>query len=309
MTGMYDTPDFDTQYKNLSPEIIHEIPKVILNYEGTVEDLETEQVAYAERIVDLADLDKSITQAEQASFTLALLVRCSTEEDVDVVAERKHPSVVGVVASDKAIAQRAQETWLPYVVEGDAAFEALTPRVTQAVQLFDDFQIAESGEILPGRTSAWIRDRGVPIVCDPRAELASGAIESMMDHPLPLLRSLGFKATVAGMTTELLLELVEKLEFTIEDLYELIMEAMAAAFIPSPLRRKLIDEQIYPVFESWSSAASAGPSNLADNAKDAGGDELQDADLAGIDPAFLAELGIDPADLFAAREGRGEVED
>lgn len=306
MTDMFYTPDFDPQYKNLSPEIIHAIPKVILNYDGNVEDLETEQVAYAEWIVDTADLEGALKKAEQAPFTLTLLVRCTSAEDVDSIVKLKHPSVVGIVATDKNVAERAHQAWLPYVAEGDAAFEALTPRVTHAVQLFDDFQIAQSGEILPGPISAWIRDRGVPVVCDPRAELAAGAIESMMDHPLPLLRSLGFKATLAGMTTDLLLEVVETLELSIEDLYELTMDAMGAAFIPEPLRQKLIDEQIYPVFDSWSGVPDATPEHSSDTSHTEDNDLLSHAELEGIDPAFLADLGIDPAELFAARDRRDE---
>lgn len=299
---MHDTPVFDTEYKFLTPEIIHAIPKVILNYEGPLDVLLQEQVAYAERIVNFAELNQAVAQAEEAPFTLALLVRCSSAHEVAEVASFNHPAVVGVMGDSAEVVEAAQSAWIPFLAEGDAAFEAQSPRVTHAVTLFDDFQISQSGDIVPGPVSTWIRDRGVPIVCDPRAELESGAIESLMDHPLPMLRSLGFRATAANMTTELLLELAEKLELAMEDLYELAMEAMDAAFIAKPLREKIFDEQIYPVFEQWASSVP----NAAPATEDS---ELEDADygldaseLAGVDPAFLAELGIDPKDLLSAND-------
>lgn len=300
---MYDTPEFLPDFKILTPELVHAVPKVLLNFEGSLANLSDEHVVYVEQLVDFADLDAALQQAEVSEFTTSIVVRCENKKQVEDVAARCHPVIVGVQLASAELADAAHASWLPHMVLGTPEAQARSERVTRAVALFDDFTISEHGDIDPGPVSAWIRDRGVPVVCDPYAELASEEIETLADHPLPLLRTLGFKATVASMTTESLLELAEKLELGIEDLYELTMEAMEAAFLPQPLRQKIIDEQIFPVFIRWASSVP----NAATPHKHVSDEETEnpdDVDLADIDPAFLAELGIDPADFLNKHDDR-----
>lgn len=296
---MYDTPEFLPDFKILTPELVHAIPKVMLNFSGALSDLRDENVVYVEQLVDFAQLEEALALAEGAEFTASIVVRCATVDEVERVAGKQHPVIVGVMVCSPELAQAAQNAWLPHVALGTPEAQARSQRVTSAVALFDDFTISEFGEIDPGPVSAWIRDQSVPVVCDPHDELAAEEIETLADHPLPLLRTLGFKATAAAMTTERLLELAEKLELGIEDLYELTMEAMEAAFLPQPLQQRIIDEQIFPVFARWASGVpnTATPTDEAENSEE-GNTEGDEVDLADIDPAFLAELGIDPADFL-----------
>lgn len=289
---MHDTPEFRLEFKNLTPALIDSLPKVLLHSTAPLSSLAHENAVYVEHVVDFSELDAAIEQASQAPFTVALLVRCRDESQVRSLVSDSSAIVVGVLVDDLAAANAARELYLPFVVEESLATQVATgaPRLVNALELFDDFRINEDGEILLGRLGSWIRDRDTALVCDPLGDLASGDVDTLADHPLELLRSLGFNAVATGLDTALLSQLVDQLGLTLEDIFELTVAALDAAFLAKPLREKLFTEQLLPAFEPY----TIGEATKEEEKEP---EESEDVDLSGIDPFMLEQFGIDPDDL------------
>jgi adenosine deaminase len=107
-----------------------------------------------------------------------------------------------------------------------------------------------------GRLSSWVRERQVPLELCPSSNVQTGAAASIADHPITLLRDLGFTVTVntdnrlmsgTSMTREMTL-LVAEAEWTLGDLEGATLAAAFNAFAPYDLMRQVVMDEVLPGF-------------------------------------------------------------
>ena len=129
-------------------------------------------------------------------------------------------------------------------------------RLGHGVRIVDDITIASDGEASLGRLAAYVRDRRIPLEMCPTSNVQTGAAPSIAEHPIGLLRRLGFRVTVntdnrlmsgTSMTREMEL-LSEAFGYGLDDLQWFTINAMKSAFIPFDERLTIINEQIKPEY-------------------------------------------------------------
>lgn len=129
-------------------------------------------------------------------------------------------------------------------------------RLGHGVRIVDDIVIAPDGEATLGRLAAYVRDRRIPLEMCPTSNVQTGAARSIAEHPIGLLRRLGFRVTVntdnrlmsgTSMTHEMEL-LSEAFGYGLSDLQWFTVNAMKSAFIPFDERLAIINEQIKPEY-------------------------------------------------------------
>ena len=109
----------------------------------------------------------------------------------------------------------------------------------------------EVGMVSMGRVASWVRDRGIALEVCPSSNLQTGAVasfgEDIETHPIDLLYQTGFAVTVntdnrlmssVTLTGEFEL-LMETFEYDLDDILELTMNAVNAAFLPLDERAAL----------------------------------------------------------------------
>ena len=105
-----------------------------------------------------------------------------------------------------------------------------------------------------GRLAAYVRDRRIPLEMCPTSNIQTGAATSIAEHPIGLLRRLGFRVTVntdnrlmsdTSMTGEMV-ALSEAFGYGLDDLQWLTINAMKSAFLPFDQRLDLITHVIKP---------------------------------------------------------------
>ncbi|MBM0275557.1 adenosine deaminase [Micromonospora tarensis] len=125
-------------------------------------------------------------------------------------------------------------------------------RLGHGVRIVDD--IAPDGAL--GRLAAYVRDKRIPLELCPSSNVQTGAVASIVDHPIGLLRDLRFRATVntdnrlmsgTSMSREMWL-LVETFGYGWKELQWFTINAMKSAFIPFDERLRIIDEVIKPAY-------------------------------------------------------------
>ncbi|MET8367329.1 adenosine deaminase [Micromonospora sp. NPDC005194] len=125
-------------------------------------------------------------------------------------------------------------------------------RLGHGVRIVDD--IAPDGAL--GRLAAYVRDKRIPLELCPSSNVQTGAVASIADHPIGLLRDLRFRATVntdnrlmsgTSMSREMSL-LVETFGYGWRELQWFTINAMKSAFIPFDERLRIIDEVIKPAY-------------------------------------------------------------
>lgn len=125
---------------------------------------------------------------------------------------------------------------------------------------FDDADETPLQVYTAGPVASWVRDRGIALEICPSSNLQTGATaawgEEIDTHPIDLLFRAGFDVTVAPdnrlmsgttLSDELAL-LVEAFEYDAEDLLELTLNAVDAAFLDLEDRQGLA-ERIVDVYE------------------------------------------------------------
>lgn len=131
-------------------------------------------------------------------------------------------------------------------------------RLGHGVRIVDDIVIAPDGEATLGRLAAYVRDRRIPLEMCPTSNVQTGAARSIAEHPIGLLRRLGFRVTVntdnrlmsgTSMTHEMEL-LSEAFGYGLSDLQWFTVNAMKSAFIPFDERLVIINEQIKPEYSA-----------------------------------------------------------
>ncbi|RKN05249.1 adenosine deaminase [Streptomyces radicis] len=127
-------------------------------------------------------------------------------------------------------------------------------RLGHGVRIIDDIKVADDGSVTLGRLAAYVRDKRIPLELCPTSNLQTGAAASYAEHPIGLLRRLGFRATVntdnrlmsgTSMSREFT-HLVGTFRYTLDDLQWFTVNAMKSAFIPFDERLAMINEVIKP---------------------------------------------------------------
>jgi adenosine deaminase len=127
-------------------------------------------------------------------------------------------------------------------------------RLGHGVRIIDDITVDDSGEVDLGRLAAYVRDKRIALEMCPTSNVQTGAVASIIEHPIGLLRTLNFRVTVntdnrlmsgCSMTSEMT-ELVKAFSYTWSDLQWLTINAMKSAFIPFDERLALINDVIKP---------------------------------------------------------------
>ena len=127
-----------------------------------------------------------------------------------------------------------------------------TDRLGHGVRIVDD--ITAGGAL--GRLAAYVRDKRIPLEMCPSSNVQTGAVESIAEHPIGLLRKLHFRVTVntdnrlmsaTSMTREMTL-LAEAFGYGWGDLQWFTINAMKSAFIPFDDRLEIINNQIKPAY-------------------------------------------------------------
>lgn len=131
-------------------------------------------------------------------------------------------------------------------------------RLGHGMNIIDDLTLAEDGlDLQLGPVARWVRDRGIALEMCPSSNVQTKAVESLADHPLPLLFSMGFRCTVntdnrlvsdTSMTAEFM-KVVEEFNMGLEEIFQLTVAALEASFAPEPVRQRILTEQILPAYE------------------------------------------------------------
>jgi adenosine deaminase len=126
-------------------------------------------------------------------------------------------------------------------------------RLGHGVRIVDDIDPA-TGRL--GRLAAYVRDKRIPLELCPSSNVQTGAVGSIAEHPIGLLRDLRFRVTVntdnrlmsrTSVTREMAL-LVEAFGYSWAELQWFTVNAMKSAFIPFDERLVLINEIIKPAY-------------------------------------------------------------
>ncbi|MEU7618422.1 adenosine deaminase [Micromonospora rifamycinica] len=127
-------------------------------------------------------------------------------------------------------------------------------RLGHGVRIVDDITPGPTPTL--GRLAAYVRDKRIPLELCPSSNVQTGAVASIADHPIGLLRELRFRVTVntdnrlmsgTSMSREMAL-LVENFGYGWAELQWFTVNAMKSAFIPFDERLAIIDEVIKPAY-------------------------------------------------------------
>lgn len=127
-------------------------------------------------------------------------------------------------------------------------------RLGHGSRIFEDLSAGIDG-IMAGPVAAWVRDRRIVLEIAPTLEVQKGVVDSLEDHPLPLLQELGFTCTlnpgqsgVSSLTDEMM-RMVETFGYGYDELFDLTRTAMDNAFAPMPVRAGILTRHIIPSYE------------------------------------------------------------
>jgi adenosine deaminase len=131
-----------------------------------------------------------------------------------------------------------------------------TERLGHGVRIVDDIQITPAGHVRLGRLAAYVRDRRIPLEMCPTSNVQTGAVLSIVEHPIRVLRQLQFRVTV-NTDNRLMSQVTLSSEFHRlaaefgygwSDVEWLTVNAMKSAFASFDERLHLINTVIKPGF-------------------------------------------------------------
>jgi adenosine deaminase len=130
-------------------------------------------------------------------------------------------------------------------------------RLGHGVRIVDDISVDDDGRVTLGRLASYVRDCRVALELCPTSNVHTGAVASLAEHPLGLLRRLGFRATIntdnrlmSGVTlSSEMVRVAEVFDWGWTDLRWLSINAMKSAFFDFDERLALINGVIKPGFE------------------------------------------------------------
>jgi adenosine deaminase len=127
-------------------------------------------------------------------------------------------------------------------------------RLGHGVRIVDDIEVRPDGSVHLGRLAAFVRDRRVPLEMCPTSNVHTGAVDSVADHPIDLLRRLRFRVTVntdnrlmsgVSMSSEFA-ALDETFGLGLGEMEWLTLNTMKSAFAPFDERLRIINEVVKP---------------------------------------------------------------
>src|SRR6187402_1455797 len=127
-------------------------------------------------------------------------------------------------------------------------------RLGHGVRIVDDITVRDDGSVELGRLAAFVRDRRVPLEMCPSSNVHTGAVDSVADHPIDLLRRLRYRVTVntdnrlmsgVSMSSEFA-ALDEAFRIGLGEMEWLTINAMKSAFAPFDERLRVINEVVKP---------------------------------------------------------------
>lgn len=139
-------------------------------------------------------------------------------------------------------------------------------RLGHGVRIMDDIEVPDlpgatvdelaAGARL-GRLAHWVRDNQVPLEVCPTSNTQTGAARSIAEHPITLLRHLGFAVTVntdnrlqsGTSATREMHRLVTEAGWTLEDLRDVTLDAAWNTFIHFDERGDLVEQVVLPAYE------------------------------------------------------------
>ncbi|MEO8510812.1 MAG: adenosine deaminase [Chloroflexota bacterium] len=141
-------------------------------------------------------------------------------------------------------------------------------RLGHGVRIVDDITVREDGKVALGRLAAYVRDTRVPLEMCPTSNVHTGAVASLAEHPIDLLRRLRFRVTVntdnrlmSGISlTDELAALQDTFGIGLAEMEWLTLNAMKSAFWPFDGRLRIINEQIKPGYASLRAQQAAAES-------------------------------------------------
>lgn len=160
--------------------------------------------------------------------------------------------------------QRMQRANMHFTVHAGEAFglpsiwEALqwcnADRLGHGVRIVDDIVCDADGSAELGQLAGWVRDTRTPLEMCPTSNVHTGAATSVADHPIGLLRRLGFRVTVntdnrlmsgVSMTSELA-AISQAFDYGWADAQWFTINAIKSAFLPFDKRLTLINTIVKP---------------------------------------------------------------
>ncbi|MEO5918437.1 MAG: adenosine deaminase [Candidatus Limnocylindrales bacterium] len=143
-------------------------------------------------------------------------------------------------------------------------------RLGHGVRIVDDITVDPDGTVRLGRLAAFVRDRRVPLEMCPTSNVHSGAVGSVAEHPIELLRRLRFRVTLnsdnrlmsgVSMSSEFA-ALDEAFGIGLGEMEWMTINAIKSAFAPFDERLALINEVVKPGYahlRAEASRATASP--------------------------------------------------
>jgi adenosine deaminase len=142
----------------------------------------------------------------------------------------------------------------------EAVHVAGASRLGHGVRIVEDIDILDAdGEELQarlGHLAHWVRDHQIPLELCPSSNVQTAAAASIAEHPITLLKELGFAVTVntdnrlqsgTTLTREMHL-LVTEAGWTLDDLRDATLTAAWNTFLHHDEREDLVDQVILPGF-------------------------------------------------------------
>jgi adenosine deaminase len=129
-------------------------------------------------------------------------------------------------------------------------------RLGHGVRIVDDITVTPGGDAVLGKLAGYVRDTRVPLEMCPTSNVNTGVCASVAEHPIGLLKELGFRVTVntdnrlmSDVTLSGELHAVaEAFGYDWDDLRWFTVNAMKSAFLPFDERLVLINDVIKPGF-------------------------------------------------------------
>ena len=127
-------------------------------------------------------------------------------------------------------------------------------RLGHGVRIVDDITVDPDGQVHMGLLASYVRDQRVPLEMCPPSDVHTGAVASIQEHPIDLLRRLRFRVTVntdnrlmSGVTMSSEFEILSRVfDFGLDEMQWLTLNAMKSAFAPFDERLRLINGIVKP---------------------------------------------------------------
>ena len=137
-------------------------------------------------------------------------------------------------------------------------------RLGHGVRIVDDITVGDDEGVVLGRLASYVRDLRVPLELCPTSNVHTGAVASLAEHPIGLLRRLGFRATIntdnrlmsgVSLSSEMA-RCAEVFGWDWSDLRWLSINAMKSSFFDFDERLALINGVIKPGYDALAAEAA-----------------------------------------------------